>query len=388
MREGRYDAILLGHHIRHMKRICIFSFYEKDGFVDDYVFYLLKELRINVDTLFIVINGDIQKCFKDEMSSIADTIIYRENRGFDAGAYKSVLIYHLSKEKIHEYDEVILCNNTFYGPVVSLSYILEVMEKRNCDFWGLNYVSPTVVDYMQSYFLAFREGIIRSDVLYDFFRNHIDENNNDIVNDYVEFETGITQFVVERGFSVGSFATPSICDIYMSSNYGIKKYGVPIIKNKAVLKNNTKDNFIDAVQYVERNTDYDINLIKNHIKRMGIAVDYNNHNLHVEEYSHNSIQIAKDELSAVTAQYDYVYIYGAGSIARKVYRFYKLYNVKAFIISDGQEKKNAELYGIPVLFSSQVNNSNDVCIVVAMSVNNSQQIHSYIDRFNNVIYPW
>ena len=69
-----------------MKRLCIFSFYDKDGFVDDYVFYLLKQIKVNTASLIIVVNGFIQDCFTGELDGIADSVIYRENKGFDAGA--------------------------------------------------------------------------------------------------------------------------------------------------------------------------------------------------------------------------------------------------------------------------------------------------------------
>lgn len=371
-----------------MKRLCIFSFYDKDGFVDDYVLYLLKQIKANVTSLIFVSNGCIQSSFKNELNDIADSVICRENRGFDAGAYKSILVHSFEKEDLYKYDEVILCNNTFYGPIIPLGNILDVMEKKNYDFWGLNYVTPTTVDHIQSYFLAFRENIIKSDLIYDFFRDYIDEFDTDIDNAYVEFETGITQFFIKHGFSIGSFATPNICDIYKSCNYGVKKYGIPIIKNKVVLENeNTKDNFIDALQYVERNTTYDINLIKKHLKRKNINIsNYNKTNLTTKEYVHFNMHNSVDFIKKFTEKYEYVYIYGAGVIARKIYRFYNLKNVKAFIISDGQMKKHEELYGLPVLFNSQIDNCDAVGVVVAMNSYNLGQINTDICRFSNVIY--
>ena len=370
-----------------MRRICIFSFYEKDGFVDEYVFYLLEQIRINVKKMIIVVNGVIQNCFIDKLNEITDTIIYRDNLGFDAGAYKSVLMHHLSQQEINEYNEIILCNNTFYGPFISINHILEVMEKRNYDFWGMNYVSPTIVDYMQSYFLAFREGIIKSGTLYDFFNENIDELNNDIDDAYVEFEAGITQYIFERGFSIGAFATSSICDIYKSSNYGIKKYGVPLIKNKVLEREYLNDNFLDALQYVERYTQYDVNLIKSHIVRKNIVInDYNKSELDTKEYTRYSLHNSMDIIRKFSEKFDYIYIYGAGVIARKVYRFYKLQNVKAFVISDGQ-KKITDLYGLPVVFISQITNSKNTGTIVAMNSDNSEQIKCSVSKFDNIIYP-
>ena len=371
-----------------MKRLCIFSFYDKDGFVDDYVFYLLKQIKVNTVSLIIVVNGFIQDCFTGELDGIADSVIYRENKGFDAGAYKYVIVHRLKKEDLYKYDEVILCNNTFYGPFVSLDHIFDVMGKKNNDLWGVNLISPTVVDHIQSYFLVFRENIIKSGLLYDFFRDHIDEYDADIVNVYIEFETGITQFFIKHGFSIGSYAVPNICDIYRSCNYGIKSYGIPIIKNKIALDNNTmQDNFIDAVQYVEQNTTYDVNLIESHIKRVSVSdIDYNKPHLDTKEYLLSEVNNSIEMIQGFAQKFSSIYIYGAGLIARKVYSFYNLNNVKGFIISDGQEKKYDELYGLPVLLNSQVNDIENIGIVVAMKLSNLQQIKSDIAKFDNVVY--
>ena len=51
------------------KRICIFVFYDKDGIVDDYVRYLLSELKKVISELVILVNGNIRKEEKSKLKA-------------------------------------------------------------------------------------------------------------------------------------------------------------------------------------------------------------------------------------------------------------------------------------------------------------------------------
>jgi rhamnosyltransferase len=46
--------------MNQMKRLGIFCFFEKDGIVDQYVEYLICDLKKNLEKLVVVINGDIR----------------------------------------------------------------------------------------------------------------------------------------------------------------------------------------------------------------------------------------------------------------------------------------------------------------------------------------
>ena len=40
-----------------MKRLCIYLVYDKQNIVDEYIGYMLQELKTSVDTLVVVCNG-------------------------------------------------------------------------------------------------------------------------------------------------------------------------------------------------------------------------------------------------------------------------------------------------------------------------------------------
>lgn len=58
-------------------------------------------------------------------------MVVRENAGYDAGAYKFAIFKYLKIEEIRQYEELILCNDTFIGPFVPLKDIFDTMAKES-----------------------------------------------------------------------------------------------------------------------------------------------------------------------------------------------------------------------------------------------------------------
>ena len=93
-----------------MKRICIYLTYDKEGIIDKYIGYMLKELKTCVTNLVVVCNEIEVAKGKDILEEYADAIFYRENIGFDAGGFKDALCGFLGWKKVFQYDELVLVN--------------------------------------------------------------------------------------------------------------------------------------------------------------------------------------------------------------------------------------------------------------------------------------
>ena len=122
-----------------LNRIAIFSFYDSEGIVYDYVEYYLNELKKNVARLVIVINGQILENGKKKLGVFTNEIIVRKNVGYDAGAYKECIINYIGIDNISKYDELVLCNDTCFGPFIGFDQIFKKMQNNLCDFWGINH---------------------------------------------------------------------------------------------------------------------------------------------------------------------------------------------------------------------------------------------------------
>lgn len=119
-----------------MKRLFIYSFYDNDGIVDDYVPCFLEKFKPYCEEILTVVNGSLSDEGRKKLEENSTVVFERENVGFDSAGFKFV-IEHLGYEKLKEYDELILANSTMFGPIYSPAELFDEMEKRDCDFWGI-----------------------------------------------------------------------------------------------------------------------------------------------------------------------------------------------------------------------------------------------------------
>lgn len=112
-----------------MKRICIYVTYDPDNIADSYIGCLLSELRKSVDYLIVVCNYEYILSGVENIQPYADKIYYRSNMGFDAGAYKGALCSYIGWDEIGSYDELLMINDSFYGPLYPFESVFYAMEK-------------------------------------------------------------------------------------------------------------------------------------------------------------------------------------------------------------------------------------------------------------------
>ena len=74
-----------------MKRLCIYLTFDRQGIIDKYIGYMLKELKTCADCLMVVCNQPEIICGKEMLEKYADDIFYRENIGLDTGGFKDAL---------------------------------------------------------------------------------------------------------------------------------------------------------------------------------------------------------------------------------------------------------------------------------------------------------
>ena len=208
------------------KRFSMYCFYDKDGIVGEYVFYYLKALKEVSEFLYVIVNGCINENDRTKLLTIANRVDIRENYGYDAYAYKHAL--NECKNILPEYDELILSNNSFYGPLYPLTNMFECMENRdkrssnasNIDFWGITIhlrsdsilshkqKLPYINEHIQSYFVVFKRQVFLSNTFANFFHNlpAIDKFSDAVVL----FELELTRVLSEEGhFGYASYVNPT-----------------------------------------------------------------------------------------------------------------------------------------------------------------------------------
>jgi len=274
-------------------RLAIFVFYDKDGIVDDYVPYLLNDLKKNLTELVIVINGKITSDGRARLRSITPHLFVRENKGLDAAAWREAMIDYLGWNKIAEYDELILLNDTFFGPLYPFRDIFHEMDSRPVDFWGLIahneadghgplYPYGYLPQFIQSFFTVIRKKMTTS---YEFKAYW---ENQPVYDSYEEaamlHEAVFTKHFEDVGFVwdvyvdvLSSEQSRSACVDHNRYNqfWLLSECKFPIVKRKnfilpyyGVLDISDGNDCRKSLDYVMKESDYDCNLIFKHILRV------------------------------------------------------------------------------------------------------------------------
>lgn len=378
-----------------MKRLCIVSVYDKDGIADDYLFYLIDELRNNMDKLEVVINGYMKPEYKKRIENKADVVWTRKNSGFDAGAYKYAL-NQTGADEIGQYDELVLCNDTFYGPFIPLKDILITMEKHKVDFWGLDFTRNNIVNFMHSYFLVFQEKLLKNNVVYRYFQENINEDENDVTYVYAAFETGLTNYLMRENYRFDCFSFSDNYNPYKSSNFCVCKYKVPIMKKKCFASGYYDEaNIMEALQYIVRNTGYDIELILQNAKRVYSFKKTKREILDIPVHSRVEYKIPESSKNPeiildFLKSHKRIYIYGAGRIAKRIWFVYKEYmgNVQGFCVSDREEIANKYIGKFRIYKLHEIEDAKRSALLAAVNPEITEDIRDSLTDFKEVMYLW
>ena len=187
-----------------MNRLAVFVHFDKDDMVDDYVLYYLKELKVVANDIIFVTTSSISKSEIDILEKICKNVILRDNIGYDFMSYK----IGLDSSDLNIYDEVIICNDSVYGPIYSLKSLFNKMSlKEECDFWGIT-DSKQFAYHLQSYFIVFKKKAISSVAFKDFWSDvKVLESKNDII---FQYEIGLTQILEQEGLIPKAIITKDI----------------------------------------------------------------------------------------------------------------------------------------------------------------------------------
>ena len=363
-----------------MKRLCIYVTYDYENIVDDDIGYMLKELRCMSDRVVVVCNYGHISCGIENVQPYADVILYRENRGYDGGAHKEVLGQITDMES---YDELILSNDTFFGPFLPLHEIFGRMKKEPCDFWGLNRRHIPMYDFTASFFMVFRKSAITSVVRYIQDIISRDMSRNQVLE---LFEQGISNTLKKEGFRMGTYCDIGAVDMYRDPDYLINVLGSPVMKKRCFEPGYyVEDNCRRALKYIEQETGYDIALIKKTAgRKYGIAFnqDYTDINMIRSDETRGIYYSApEEELTGFLERHPRVYVYGNGNTARDFERQYgNRVDILGHIVSEGFK-------GAGLVEASRIEDKS-IPVVVALSKENSREVSAKMQGFAKVFYLW
>lgn len=318
-----------------MKRLGIFIFYDPNGHVDNYVCYLLGELKRNLNKMIIVSNSKLLLNDRKILEKYTEDVYERENNGYDAAAYKYCFDKILSEEELGRYDELFMVNDSFYGPLFSWEPIINYMEKQPIDYWGLTSNDNAIIKgekcikHIQSYFLVLKKQVFLNGEFTKFWEKMtIPQNLDEAI---VEFEIGIANWLTSRGF-IGSSYLDIVGECYVDNEKNpyiefayelISECKIPILKRKSLDIAYTNIKKVEKIMdFIQNETKYNVEWIwDNYYKREGKYLL---------------------ELKKFCSKYNHIYVYGAGKVGNNYMDLLRYWGITkaSFIVSSNEKRQN------------------------------------------------
>ena len=361
-----------------MKRICIFPIFDADGIFDESLFFYLDSLSKVAQRVIVVVIGDITEESLKGLKKYTNEILVKDNRGFDAGAVKWCLKNHLSLEELNTYDELVLCNDTNFGPFVPFTEIFAQMERRDCDFWGINFIDTKLLRHIQSDFRVFKKRTFA--FLYEYIMLNVNENENEKSNVVMGYEYCFYKKLVEAGFVASSWGRGS--DVYLSP-YKALVCGHPFLKVRGLsFYEKNKEQLDKAVEFTCLKYNYRAEWIASMgFRKYGVRISVpalaKNNDYAITEVAALDFFCANKKL----------YIYGTGWLARCIFCYYRenLQNLKGFVVTGSPEKK--EFFSYPVFSLPQITDY-DAALFLALNKKNTMQVLPLLAEYQNVVNLW
>jgi rhamnosyltransferase len=301
---------------------------------------MLRALRECCTAVYLVCNFPAAESGLEYVEPYVDHIWYRENRGYDSGAYKDALEHYIGWETVYGYDELLLTNDSYWGPFYPLDDFFRHMAAVDCDYWGLTGQGPgellnpiyTHDAHTHSYFMVFRSQVLHSPVFRKFWEEfcYPQTFREAIVN----YEIVLNAYLRQNGFQGAAFLDYDEMELkrneisyYLYPYEMIKDRKFPVLKKKTLLMRNPGfPSALKAIQYLRENHLYPTKWI--------------------EPYVDNQFYISEDgteehnSLETFYRTHSKIYIYGNGVCGKslKVYFAYKGWHYDGVIVSTPGEE--------------------------------------------------
>ena len=372
-----------------MKRACIYVVFDKQKKINPYIRLVLSELIKFASDIYVVCNFDEILSGLDYIKPFVKSINCRNNVGFDAGAYKEMLNEVIGWDRILQYDELILTNDTYFAPIYPFDDMFRTMQKTDCDYWGMTRHPKGFLDgygifeeHIQSYFLCFKRDVVHNEKFKLFWTEFKlgDDKNSTIAG----FELGINSCLTRMGY-IGKAYMDQKPDFNIEienanpySRYAyelIRDAKMPIIKKTNFYgKNRWLMNTFEAADFIDKNTDYDMCLIW----------DY------VDEYQKKGLMgpyYDFEDMESFVKSHKKIYIYGAGIWGEITAGYFKRKNwqfVCFLTTTDGE----GEMAGKPIRLFSETEIYDDDGIIIAQEFKeNCDEIIEYMgDSYKSQIF--
>ncbi|ACM04349.1 rhamnan synthesis F family protein [Cereibacter sphaeroides] len=235
------------------RRVAVFASYTGDGILPPQVVPYLEGLKPLTDAIIVVCDNDLKPSEVAKLSGLAAHVITGRHGEYDFGSYKRGVAWLDKAGLLTTADDLILCNDSCYGPIGSFAPMFAEMEAKGLDVWGAT--DSREIDYhLQSYFVVLTRKAFSSEAFRTFIsRVEKQPNVQEVIRKY---EIGMSQTLAKAGFRSGAMISnklvgvhendPTARNLTLFPLYTLNR-GLPLLKVKALTKPSSNANGADAI---------------------------------------------------------------------------------------------------------------------------------------------
>lgn len=262
--EAKETSVFFGKLPPEKRRTAIVATYSPDGYIEDSLIYLLNGLREVADNIILIGDSPILESELSKLKDIVTYVSYRRIGQYDFGSYKDGLKYARENGYLDEEQtsELIMINDSCYGPVYPFSESFSQMEDERWDFWG--YVGNQTMNFhICSFFYVFNRKIIDSKLLDEFMNRISGKIERSIA--IAEFEIQLTDVLIRQGMVAKTYVSE---EEQKSINHRnilslLRDYKIPLIKKRAI-NGDAKENIDASLKIIEKHNPELYRMIKIH----------------------------------------------------------------------------------------------------------------------------
>jgi lipopolysaccharide biosynthesis protein len=258
------------------KRMVWFAHFDPQHKIDNYVlFYIQKLFELGADIIFVSSSENLSSSEVQKILPYCLKVVRRKNIGLDFGSWK---VAQITQEKLQLelslYDELILANDSVYGPFQQLSDLFNRMTKRDLDLWAMS-SSLEQSYHLQSYFLVFHNRILKKQAFQKFWESYrFYHSKHRIIQNY---EIGLSRFGKQNNWKLGAYLEAEMIDpgslnpTLFAWDQMIEEFSFPFLKTEVLKLNRASSpRLTHWKEIISNQSNYDTNLIANHLTRIGV----------------------------------------------------------------------------------------------------------------------
>jgi lipopolysaccharide biosynthesis protein len=252
-------------------KVALIAHFDEQSIIDPYVLYYAKHLKILGYSIILCSENSVNP--NGISDGIFNAIVQRKNTGYDFASWKAAFTAFPS---LYKASEILLTNDSIFGPIGDLMPLFDSMIPLKCDFWGI-VESKSIRAHLQSYFLVLYPKSLENPAFKEFLESI---GTSKIYKDSVFLETIFTKWLTEHDLraAVRFPANNSYYDYVNPSVYGaenlLKTGYFPFIKRRLLYKSKYMSPPIKDLTTILSSKGYPIELIVNYAQRLKLQLRF------------------------------------------------------------------------------------------------------------------